>query len=181
MGRNQIVLSEQELHMLVEDSVRIYLQENGVDEDVMGGLKNVWQGAKNLNFNVGANYKAGNLASNFAKYAQQVQNAIEQMRQIASATKNNQVSTYLGQVSKTLQKTVGMFNQTAQKIAQGNGQNGQNAMSNFKLNQQQMGKMGYNNMLNNKQMKNYQQLQQNQATTGTTKGGKTATKTPISI
>ena len=56
-----------------------------------------------------------------------------------------------------------MFNQTAQKIAQGNGQNGQDAMSNFKLNQQQMGKMGYNNMLNNKQMKNYQKLQQKQA------------------
>lgn len=163
MDKKQIVLTEQDLHMLVEDAVRVYLKENGMEEGIMGGLQNVWQGAKNLNFNVGANYKAGNLASNFAKYAQQAQNAMEQMRQIAQSTNNNQISTYLGRVSKTLEKTVGMFNQTAQKIAQGNGQNGQDAMGNFKLNQQQMGKMGYNNMLSNDQMKNYQKLQQKQA------------------
>lgn len=163
MDKKQIVLTEQDLHMLVEDAVRVYLQENDMGEGIMGGLQNVWQGAKNFNFNMGANYKAGNLASNFAKYAQQAQNAMEQMRQIAQSTNNNQISTYLGRVSKTLEKTVGMFNQTAQKIAQGNGQNGQDAMGNFKLNQQQMGKMGYNNMLSNDQMKNYQRLQQKQA------------------
>ncbi len=43
MNKKQIVLTEQDLHMLVEDAVRVYLQENGMDEGIWGGVKNVTQ------------------------------------------------------------------------------------------------------------------------------------------
>ena len=40
MNKKQIQLTEQDLHMLVEDAVRIYLKEQRIDE-LWGGLKNM--------------------------------------------------------------------------------------------------------------------------------------------
>ena len=40
MEKKPIQLTEQDLHMLVEDAVRVYLKENGMDE-CWGGLKNM--------------------------------------------------------------------------------------------------------------------------------------------
>ena len=39
MNKKPIRLTEQDLHFLVENAVQAYLTENGMDEDLMGGLK----------------------------------------------------------------------------------------------------------------------------------------------
>ena len=58
MEKNKpIQLTEQDLHMLVEDSVRTYLKENGMEEGIWGGLKNVASGMRQGNFFIGQNYK----------------------------------------------------------------------------------------------------------------------------
>lgn len=155
-----IQLTEQDLHMLVEDTVSSILKENGVEEGVWGGLKNVWQGAKQGNFNVGQTYNSGNIASNFQKYAQQAMQAIRGMSQIATDTGNKQIDVYLAQVMDTLNNTVKFFNNTASKVASGdmsyryNKDNGHNI---FKVNNKNLNRMGYKNP---KTPKNTQQVPQ---------------------
>jgi len=141
-----IQLTEQDLHMLVEDTVSSILKENGVEEGVWGGLKNVWQGAKQGNFNVGQTYNSGNIASNFQKYAQQAMQAIRGMSQIATDTGNKQIDVYLAQVMDTLNNTVKFFNNTASKVASGDMSyryNKDNVHNIFKVNNKNLNRMGY--------------------------------------
>jgi len=115
--KNIIKLTEQDLHFLVEEAVKGYLVENGMDEGVWGGLKNVWNGAKQGNFNVGTTYKAGNWASSFQKYEQQVQKIIQQMQQVAQKSGQQQIYQDLASVSQQFSTTAQEFNQMAQNAA----------------------------------------------------------------
>ena len=117
MRNQQIRLTEEDLHMLVEDAVKSYLMNEGIEEGFWGGVKNAWNGMKGGNFNVGQTYKAGNWASSFNNYAQQAQNAIAQMQQIARQSNNKPISTALGQIAKQMQKAAQNFTQMAQNVA----------------------------------------------------------------
>ena len=119
MNNKSIQLTEQDLHMLVEDAVKTYLTENELGEGVWGGLKNVWQGAKNWNFNVGQTYKAGNWASSFNSYAQEAQNALEQMRTIAQQTKNPTIAKQLRSISTMLGRAAAGYTKMANQVAKG--------------------------------------------------------------
>ena len=116
MRNQQIRLTEEDLHMLVEDAVKIYLTEE-LEEGFWGGVKNAWNGMKGGNFNVKANYRVGNWASSFNNYAQQAQNAIAQMQDIAVQSNNKPISTALGQIAKQMQKAAQNFTQMAQNVA----------------------------------------------------------------
>ena len=119
MNNKSIQLTEQDLHMLVEDAVKTYLTENELGEGVWGGLKNVWQGAKNWNFNVGQTYKAGNWASSFNSYAQEAQNALVQMKTIAQQTKNQTIAKQLGSISTMLGRAAAGYTKMANQVAKG--------------------------------------------------------------
>lgn len=119
MNNKPIQLTEQDLHILVEDAVKIYLTENELGEGVWGGLKNVWQGAKNWNFNVGQTYKAGNWASSFNSYAQEAQNALEQMRTIAQQTKNPTIAKQLSNIKTMLGRAATGYTKMANQVAKG--------------------------------------------------------------
>ena len=88
MKNKPIELTEQDLHMLVEDAVRVYLKENGMEEGIWGGLKNVASGMKQGNFFIGQNYKYGKLVSSYNKYAQNVYSLLTKMNGLASQLNN---------------------------------------------------------------------------------------------
>ncbi len=99
MGRNQIVLSEQELHMLVEDSVRIYLQENGIGEGLTGGAKAVGGMLKNWWNTRGNNQETtqqaqeqpqGNVINRFAKKLDNFGNTVTNVGQTYRRGSSNQ-------------------------------------------------------------------------------------------
>ena len=139
-----IRLTEQDLHFLVEEAVKGYLIENGMDEGVWGGLKNVWNGVKQGNLNVGTTYKAGNWASSFQKYEQQVQKIIQQMQQVAQESGNQQVVNDLNTVSQQFSTTAKEFNQMAQNVAKTKPQFNTQVNSGFANKQQQQGKQQQN-------------------------------------
>ena len=142
-----IQLTEQDLHVLVEDTVKNILKENGMEEGVWGGLKNVWKGVKQGNLNVGQTYNSGNIASNLQKYAEMAQKGLKGMMTIANQTGNRQILGYLNNVWYALENTVSIFNKTASNVANGrinynyNQNNGHNI---FKINNKTLNKMGYN-------------------------------------
>ena len=117
MRDRHLVLTEEDLHFLIKESVKNYLTENDLGEGWWGGVKNAWRGAKQGNFNLRGSYRAGNFASSFQKYAEQAQNAIAQMQTVCVNSGNKPISTSLGQISKQLQKAINGFNQMAQKAA----------------------------------------------------------------
>lgn len=119
MNNKPIQLTEQDLHILVEDAVKTYLTENELGEGVWGGLKNVWQGAKNWNFNVGQTYRAGNWASSFNSYAQEAQDALEQMRTIAQQTKNPTIAKQLSNIRTMLGRAAAGYTKMANQVAKG--------------------------------------------------------------
>ena len=119
MDKKQIRLTEQDLHMLVEDAVKTYLVKEGVDESVWGGLKNVWQGAKNWNFNVGQTYRAGNWASSFNNYAQEAQSALQEMITIARQTKNPTIAKELTNIKTMLGRAAAGYTKMANQVAKG--------------------------------------------------------------
>lgn len=123
MERNQIVLSEQDLHMLVEDAVRIYLTENGMDEGFWGNLgaafKPVGQTMK-----AGAQ-QAGQAAANavggaYNKVAGAVGNAANAVGKAATQTGNAMKQNYRASKVQDLRNKVEQaFNQYAQYAGAG--------------------------------------------------------------
>ena len=121
---SKIRLTEEDLHMLVEDAVKAYL----VNEDMWGGLKNAWQGAfgkndqgqRNYNFNLGQTYRSGNLSSSFNSYVQQAGKAIQGMQTIAKETGNNKLVSDLDTVFVNLTNIGKEFTTQASNIANGN-------------------------------------------------------------
>ena len=59
MNNKPIQLTEQDLHMLVEDAVMTYLIQEGINEDFFGGMKSLGQRAYNKFMNKG-NYQNNN-------------------------------------------------------------------------------------------------------------------------
>lgn len=137
-----IRLTEQDLHFLVEEAVKGYLVENGMDEGVWGGLKNVWNGVfgrnadgqRNGNFNFAQTYQAGNWASSFAKYEKQVQKIIKKMIQVARNSNNKKVVIDLYNVSEQFENTAKEFNEMAKRVASTRPQVNTTVNSKFKNN-----------------------------------------------
>ena len=136
-----IRLTEQDLHFLVEESVKGYLRENGMQEDVWGGLKNAWNGVKQGNLHVGTTYKTGNWASSFQKYAQQVSGIIQKMQGIAQKSGNQQIYNDLASVRDQFFKTAQAYNQMAQNAANTTPQFNTQVKSGFANNQQPQGQV----------------------------------------
>lgn len=147
MEKKTIQLTEQDLHMLVENTVRILIKENGMEEGVWGGMKNAYNGIKSGNFNIGQTYNSGKISSNFSNFANQAMTAINEMIKIANSTGNQQISRYLTQVNKTIGNSVNSFNAASQEVAQGNALYNQNNNA-FKFDNKQINKMGFNKMYN---------------------------------
>ena len=131
MDKKQIVLTEQDLHMLVEDAVKTYLVNEGVDEGWWGGVQNALHGAfgrndqgqRNWNFNFGQTYRSGRDASSFKSYLQQVESAIEGMKQVATKTGNQEIIGDLDAVYKNLSNISQQYSQQATNVANGNQKN----------------------------------------------------------
>jgi hypothetical protein len=137
MDKKPIRLTEQDLHFLVEEAVRGYIRENGMQEGVWGGLKNAWNGVKQGNLHVGTTYKTGNWASSFQKYAQQVAGIIQKMQGIAQKSGNQQIYNDLTSVRNQFFKTAQAYNQMAQNAANTKPQFNTQVNSGFANNQQQ--------------------------------------------
>lgn len=92
----QVRLTEQDLHMIVEDAVMNILRENGMEEGGWGALfgagrqaaQNKWnnfkQGAMNLGQNIQATYKAGRTDAQVQKSVKNVRIAVDNLMKIAS-------------------------------------------------------------------------------------------------
>lgn len=167
---NRIKLTEQDLHILVEDAVRTYLMNEGIDETMMGGLKNAWHGAfgkndqgqRNWNFNFGQNYRNGNFASSFEKYAQQATQALEGMKTMATSSKNTSINKYLDQIVSNIQNVSQQFSQQATNIANGQQLKMKRVTNPWKQQEMQQDNQ-YADMLNN-QKADYENQLQNQRT-----------------
>jgi hypothetical protein len=167
---NRIKLTEQDLHILVEDAVKTYLMNEGIDETMMGGLKNVWHGAfgkddqgqRNWNFNFGQNYRNGNFASSFEKYAQQATQALEGMKTMATSSKNTSINKYLDQIVSNIQNVSQQFSQQATNIANGQQLKMKRVTNPWKQQEMQQDNQ-YADMLNN-QKADYENQLQNQRT-----------------
>ena len=114
---NQVVITESELHDLVNESVKLYLNENAEDETFWGGLKNAAYGFGRGNWNVRQNFKVGNQASSFNKYATTANNAISKMMEIAKETQNATIATSLNSIYKNIQKVADAFTKEAKRLA----------------------------------------------------------------
>ena len=136
MNKNNqpIRLTEQDLHMLVEDAVRAYITENGMDEGLWGGLSAL--GSKFGNKMSAAGQNMANAAGN--KW-NQAKNA---MGQAASAVGNkmNQAGQAMGQAYNNAKNTyqTGSVNQNAQKAIT----NAVNALNALKAADQKLQSMG---------------------------------------
>ena len=92
---NKVVISESEIHDLVNESVKIYLRENAEDEGFWGGVGTALKGMKKGNFYLGQNYRLGNQVTSFSKYAGQIANIGKKMQKIADANNLTQISNNL--------------------------------------------------------------------------------------
>ena len=116
MNNKSIQLTEQDLHMLIEDAVKIYLTEE-LEEGWWGGLKNVGYGMKRGNWNFKTNYRVGNQASSFNKYASSANDSTAQMIEIAKESGNPTIATSLGRIAKQMMTVAQGFTKEAQRIA----------------------------------------------------------------
>lgn len=158
MNNKPIQLTEQDLHMLVEDAVKTYLTELGPS---WAGIKNGWNGLMHGNANFRQTYGSGKNAGQFSKYAQQANNAIGQMRNIAKSTNSKELANELGYTTKMINKAVKGYNDIA-KTAQRKDVDGASVQNPWGADRQNMQKK-YNQLNKNyKQMSSgYNTLQQN--------------------
>lgn len=125
MRRNQFVLSEQDLHMLVEDAVRIYLQENDMEEGLFGGFGALGSKFGNAASRAGQNMaNAANGMMNKAKNVGQqamnaVGNAANRAGQAVGNAYNNAKQTYqVGSINQDAQKAIGNATQALNNLVQ---------------------------------------------------------------
>lgn len=117
MEKNKpIQLTEQDLHMLVEDAVKTYLIQEGFFSNMWNGAKNVaggaWDAAKAVGNTAGAMYYNGAANGQIQKLQQMQQQYQQKIQQIQQ------------QIQQLQQKA-----QTKQQNAQGNVQNIKNRMN----------------------------------------------------
>lgn len=111
--RNEIVLSEEDLHFIVEESVKQYM----INEGMWGGVQNVLAGFGNGNLNIRGTYKAGKYASTFNSAAQKASDAIDQMMTVAQQTRNQPISTALNKIKGQIGRAAKNFSAMAQNVA----------------------------------------------------------------
>ena len=139
MDKKPIRLTEQDLHMLVEDAVKTYLV-NEVGLPSWGGIKNAWGGVKKGNWYLGQTYKTGKYASQFNSYAKQAQDALAQLKNIAKQTNNKEIADEITNTSRMLGKASTGFVRMAKNTQKpGNAMNTavQNPWGNERVKQQQ--------------------------------------------
>jgi hypothetical protein len=117
MRNNQIRLTEQDLHMLVEDAVINILRENGMEEGLFGGLgalgAKTWNGVKkggeSMTNSMGGLYnRAKNAVGNaYNQVSNTVGNAYNNASTAVGKTYNNAVNTYqVGSINQDAQKAI---------------------------------------------------------------------------
>lgn len=132
MNRNgQIRLTEQDLHMLVEDAVRLYLNENGMDEgfwnNMKGAFKPVGQVAGQTMNNIKNNVRTSKLnqvGNKIGQYAQNVANTAKAGGNMVKAGwQDSKLRGYKDEAVKALDnylryatKTVGAGDKTVQMV-----------------------------------------------------------------
>lgn len=121
MANNKpIQLTEQDLHYLVEDAVKLYLQENQTDEflggmgSMFGAARNAVQqkynaaktGMQNLGQNMANTYRQGNLNAKIQKQGQYVENVVNQFIETAESFNNAELVTasrnYIAQIKQIM-------------------------------------------------------------------------------
>ena len=141
MAKQQIQITEQDLHTLVEDAVRSYLNEQRIDE-FWGGMKNAMRGISNGNFQMAQNYRSGNYASEFNSYYKSAYKAINGMMKIVNSNESTQqyaqylqnMLQYLASISQMYSKFA--IQQSSRKTANrdfhyGEDENGVETKNNF--------------------------------------------------
>ena len=114
MNKKQIVLTEQDLHFLVENAVKTYLVENDMEEGIWGGLKNSARSLFNGNYsNLLQAYSQGSWASSINKYYQTAQSGLKGMQQIMNNSRDFKASNVIQQIIQNLSDVV----QNYQRIA----------------------------------------------------------------
>jgi hypothetical protein len=101
MSKQLIRLTEHDLHILVEDTVKQYLTEFGPS---WAGIKNSLGGIGKGNWYLGQTYKTGKFASQFNKYAKQAQDSLAQLKNIANQTSNKEIADEITNTSRMLGK-----------------------------------------------------------------------------
>ena len=140
MDKKQIRLTEQDLHMLVEDAVKTYLVNEGIEEGVWGGLGNAMYGAfgKGNSFmngmkNFKQNYQNGKLASDMKAYAQKIAPYLSKMSTLASSMGDEELANDLEGVQFKLKDVGDTTSDNARRVAAGKA-NGMMASGNFSMN-----------------------------------------------
>ena len=90
MEKKQIQLTEQDIHMIVEDAVANILKENGMNE---GGLSALFGAAKNA-MGKGINNMANKVANGANNMANKVANGVNNFNQGAQNLGRNMANTY---------------------------------------------------------------------------------------
>lgn len=118
MEKNRpIQLTEQDLHFLVEDAVRIYLKEQRIDE-FWGGLKNMMGAAGNVMSNVyqGAKqtWNTGEINTKMQKLNQMEQQLETQIQQMSA--KRDQIKQQILQLQQSVGNSQDKINQNNQAL-----------------------------------------------------------------
>lgn len=145
MGNRQIQLTEQDLHMLVEDAVRTYLVNEGMDEGFWGGLSALGSKFGNKAARAGQNM-ANTVGQKMNQAGQAIggayNNAKNAMGQAANAVgqRMNQAGQAIGQAYNNQKNTwqTGSANQDAQNAIQ----NAVKALNALKAADQKLQSMG---------------------------------------
>lgn len=110
MEKKQIRLTEQDLHMLVEDAVVQILKENGVEEGFWSGMKSlmggVGQKVGNAVQNAKGLYQAGSLNANVQKAVNQVNAALTNLQKVAQRLNYAPLAELCTRVEQELQSGV---------------------------------------------------------------------------
>jgi hypothetical protein len=102
MNNEQIVLTEQDLHMLVEDAVKLYLQENDMEEGVTGFLGGMFNRGQKQVQNTGENLK--NSINN--KLTQAKEYGKKKLAQAKQGVQNYQMAGQVSSINQDAQKAV---------------------------------------------------------------------------
>lgn len=138
-----IRLTEQDLHMLVEDTVKIYLTENDVEEGVWSGLKNAGRSLFNGNFrNLGTAYSQGSWAGSIQKYLQSAQTGLDGMYQIMYKSGDQEGAQVVAQIKQNLEQVAKNYQDIATNTSN---------KASMRQNMNQQGQQNQNNTQNNGQ------------------------------
>ena len=111
--RNSIVLTEEDLHFIVEESVKQYM----INEGVWGGIQNMYNGYKNRNFNFAQQYQTGKVAGDFQKGYNIAYKGIQKMIAAANRVNNKDIEAALSNITDQMKTANDNFQAMAQKTS----------------------------------------------------------------